>query len=206
MEIISRLKHLEELKLTEITSNTISQVSELSKLKNLQKLTLEFYEDDDTILASSSRSLNKSLRLIKSNTLSYLNLKCHSYTLSDSTLAHLGKNLPHLTRLFIVSGFFRHNQLNQIIQSFPNLEEVRVSQHNIWIFETYTFPRGLEHENLKKLTLEMGTTGGNDFPKLVGCLKKLESLHIEICDRVTTAYVNALIDNLKEQGGCLNYF
>ena len=165
--ICSKLRALKTLKIVNTGGMTSSDFYNFSKMKNLNQLDIGWSQD-------IAEKINESL--ISFQNISLVDLKIHCcLPLSDEAIESLGKNAPMIKNLYLhtKSSF---NVINAVIQHFKNLETLEFdNRYPDGQQEQFVHDDGLENYKLKKLTIKT-TCSFNDFPKLVGCCKKLEEI------------------------------
>lgn len=192
--ICNELNSLEDLFVWEVNFESIYELADLSRLNKLKKLQLSFDGID-------SSDLNQSLSSVVSDTLLDMRLLCYNVVLSPSTLKQLGRNMPQLKHLQIVSSSSLHT-LDSIVRYFPNLVDLRLSRVVESPEDRFMLQDGITHNNLKKISLAVETSSSKELSKLFLCFTKLESLVITTNTSVTTDFVESLRENCRN----LNYF
>lgn len=186
LKLISiELKALQDLKA--VVDGTLSaEFDYFSKMKNLKKLDIGWYSEYQNI-----ENVSESLSFLHQNSLVELKLHC-CLPLTEAILVALGTSAPMLMNLHLHTNS-PLNILNTVIRYFINLEVLE--------FENRFYDEDFDHfvyqdllnQKLKKMTIKTRNRF-KDFPKLVGCCKKLEEI-----DTSVVSDVQSLRDVLENQ-------
>ena len=194
--IYRNLTSLQDLKVGHAENISSHEFTELFKLKKLRKLSLEF----DEIVQDE---LNFSLSVANCENLIEMSLEFLSpgVSITESTFAQLGKNLPQLKTLNVNSES-PLNSLNVIFQHMQSLKFLHFAKSGRAPSDHFIFQDGLINEKLIELQLS-GNSCDNieDLPKLIGCCKRLKILCLDIGQPEASFF-----NSLKEHGKNLEHF
>lgn len=173
--VYNELVSLQELKIGHAENLSSFELADLFRFKNLAKLSIEFDED-------AQEQINASLSFAKSETLTELYLECLSSSVfvTESTLAHLGKNMPDL-RILSLKSNSTLNSLNAIVRHMQNLEILHFTKSFLAPGEQFIFEEGPSNEKLQELCISGDFSDTiEELPKLIGCCKNLKMLSLTL--------------------------
>jgi len=131
-----------------------------------------------------------------------MTLNCIHFKIFEPTLQTLGSSLPQLKKLDIKSRSSL-NQLNSVIENFPNLETLKFVQHTNEVDVAFVWREGLINDNLKHLRIEIKKTADcKDIFKIFKGLKKLQSFYVVgvSASKLQTDFTQDMIERLEIDG------
>lgn len=133
---------LEKLEIS-VSETYAVEFSEISNLKNLKKFHVTFS-------IGNNRTVNDSLKLLQTETLTSFDLKCNRVKVLPTTISQLGINCPNI-RNFKVNSNSSPNLTINIFESFQKLEGLNFSTQS---FQPMVFKKTLENGETKMLQVQ----------------------------------------------------